>query len=899
MTDEPSASEPSSELKFLEEEIHKLSKAHRYESQWQVIQEALPRARSSQDFDATISFLFSKANSCNKTATPKRQREASVELITLLESEDAARSIQPDLSEEVYEINRHWYTSCAYDNLAVATASMEGYNSEGMYGAVSEGIEKCRETGKLQCITCFREYAVEVSMAADDLEMAMKQALHLAQREPEKAQHDRRSVSWKDISWIHTLEGRLEAALEALKKSFEVATDYHDPEGIRLGLFLMLEGVWLLMGQPEAYQAFVKDHPLPERPPVGEDLSLDRVEDHSSAIKHCLAGDFDKAAALHEKWCDIAKANNHLSNWFEDRSRYLAVKLLSGQSTEELKDIIEDLRDKASKSRNWITLRRMAALFDGDAVINPIASCESFLLGPYSQKIEPAKEPSSTAKASDTQTDDKTDGDTDEDIDEDIDEELKALIDGFNERVEAAEDVKAEFERLAGEILDISPMSIESSADAKNWMVGAAYSISGGVETERLYKAVRLVQKRFPECASVTGLHAQIANILVRRELGHDLRLTDDDVEAMFQKAMSLDVSSLGNHLAAGEYYVTQGRVGEAERCFARAFRLDRTRPDAALSLAQIYRETDRSHDALEVLDLAIRHGCEQPGVVWDAALAAFGLSLWQRALTTMDLFLTLEDTDNDWVHYYRSLCLIELERFDEALEAMDQQLEIKPELELVSASLKALIASKQKQTEALKAALEKALVLPLKDLPLNRQGLSKTLERCRQSALDGKLDDQARAFEARALVAGVLQESVLQDWRCREDNESKPDVGIFKVSIKQELPENWAERANCPIWEQRWTGYQVVWFVLATDADEAESFAKELHQRCLEADFESQGQVTEVTRHSDKLYHDQCGVIDHGVREPTGFVPDSDSDSDSDSETEMSSEPDSNSDSD
>jgi hypothetical protein len=45
-----------------------------------------------------------------------------------------------------------------------------------MHGCISDGIQVCQRTGKLECVNCFREYAAEVYLAADDLPMALHQA---------------------------------------------------------------------------------------------------------------------------------------------------------------------------------------------------------------------------------------------------------------------------------------------------------------------------------------------------------------------------------------------------------------------------------------------------------------------------------------------------------------------------------------------------------------------------------------------------------------------------------------------------------------------------------------------------------------------------------------------------
>src|SRR5262249_49641519 len=75
---------------------------------------------------------------------PMTTREMSLELIALLEHEERARVVQPDFPEGEYEFTQGWMTACAYENFAEATGQTEGYNSEGMHGCITDGIQVCR-----------------------------------------------------------------------------------------------------------------------------------------------------------------------------------------------------------------------------------------------------------------------------------------------------------------------------------------------------------------------------------------------------------------------------------------------------------------------------------------------------------------------------------------------------------------------------------------------------------------------------------------------------------------------------------------------------------------------------------------------------------------------------------
>ncbi len=174
---------------------------------------------------------FRLMNNAQGQLDAERGKEAALEAISYLESEERARVFQADFPEEEYRHTVAWMSACGYDNLAKHIASMQGYNSEGMHQCITDGIGVCRRTGKLRCLTCFREYATDVYLASDDVPMALHFA-RIVRSIPEDApSSERRWVGAKDETWILTLQGYLAAAEESANRALEAGGGLSYPAG--------------------------------------------------------------------------------------------------------------------------------------------------------------------------------------------------------------------------------------------------------------------------------------------------------------------------------------------------------------------------------------------------------------------------------------------------------------------------------------------------------------------------------------------------------------------------------------------------------------------------------------------------------------------------------------------
>src|SRR5262249_55441905 len=91
-----------------------------------------------------------------------------------------------------------------------------------------------------------------------------------------------------------------------------------------------------------------------------------------------------------------------------------------------------------------------------------------------------------------------------------------------------------------------------------------------------------------------------------------------------------------------------------------------------AQRLAEVYTKTERPRDALAVLDLCLREGCDDAQVAWEAALAAFRLDQFDVQLTYLDKFESMTEGDV-WACYYRATALLDLGRPEEVLPILEE----------------------------------------------------------------------------------------------------------------------------------------------------------------------------------------------------------------------------------
>jgi tetratricopeptide (TPR) repeat protein len=386
-----------------------------------------------------------------------------------------------------------------------------------------------------------------------------------------------------------------------------------------------------------------------------------------------------------------------------------------------------------------------------------------------------------------------------------------------------------------------------------------------------------MVAKKYSKDSSVAGMYADVADAYRLNEAAPEPRPTLEAVNQLYKAALELDIQDVQTYYSAGMFYASTGDVSEAERCFARACRLDRSWAPAALSLARIYEVTDRLTDRIDVLDLAIRHGCREPQVVWLAGLGALGLGLWDRCVAYLQLHLTF-DVSQLFTRYYLSLGLLKLAKYDQCIEAIEAEFAINPEIAFAAHSVKAYCFAKLERVEEANREIDASLEYSLSDVEsLNEMGLSRAMERVRRAALELKDVDRASATAQRALRCGLASKEYFQEQR--EQREREAEVKLFEVAFTQELPENWKENPDCPLWEQSWLSYKVIWLVFCEGEGEAKAIATGFQRQCAD----SEPELVSVDVVGDRGFlTTEFGVIDVSPRDP---IREAEEDSSDDSE--------------
>ncbi|MDB5344732.1 MAG: hypothetical protein JWP89_3109 [Schlesneria sp.] len=878
-------------LQELNQEVSDLSERCHYRTMLRVANEAKRLARVEQRLMPYMTASFHVMNDSRNILQPAVGRDVAIELITLLESEDRARLFQPNLPEDEYQRTKWWLTACSYDNLAVNTAESNGYNSDGMHQCITDGIQVCRRTGKMQCISCFREYATDVYIAADDLDMALHHArVGINNKDP--GPHDRRHVGAKDSMRILMANGQVEAALEMLDLSWKLSEVYHSPYAGRLDTYLRAVELCHLAGCPEKLDALPKllsfeegevydgpDDAVIIEPPRDEFPAHFLDHDLAYAFVENCRGDHDAAIAMIQPWDVLLREQKCTTKWFEVRLRLVAIARLTDKMP-RAQALARPLQEAAQQARDWVTLRRLERILDESIPVTPLALCGPVTIGPFADKttVTPVVAIADDVAAVENVIEEQEAGEDSEAVATPLGEAIQEFY-GRMIQSGGEPDVLA---AILNDILAVSPDTVTHLEDASQLMhVVRFVNIDESRATETWHWSEALT-KRFPQNAAVLSMQAALGNHLRGVSDGAlDELITTDRLWKQFRESLDLDTNSSDNFARAGSYYLEEEDYGEAERCLARGFRLNRSSGHLALRLSEVYTRTDRPRDAVAVLDMALREGCDDPDVAWEAAMNAIHTEQYEATLTYLDRYDALLP-EQPWSNYYRASALLELHRPAESLAALVLEMQFNPDLTYHVLVLRASALAALNEIDAFRKELGEVLAMPLSEVTyLTANGLQKMFVRLWQSTREcvGQDDQSLVQLETRLLESGLAPNELFAVYRqpVTEEN-SQNKVNFYRCMVHQPLDERWLSFGGQLAGEEDWTAYDIPWGVLAHDETEAGQMAMQWQQRCFPLAAELLGIEEEGTD-----YTDAAGVVWQGYRE--GIQPDSDDEDESEIE--------------
>jgi len=844
-----------------------------------------------------LSFSFHYINSADDVLAMSEGCEVAVEMIALLEDEDLARQFQPDLPMDEYEHTKWWSTGYTYKKLATLTGHTQGYNSEGMHQCISDGMVVCRRTGNLRDTLHFREFAVEVYRAADDLDMA----LHFARGSLQLQNSDdsnRRVASADDVATLLALQGNLAAAVEMAQLGWQYCLEFHNPYLAKLNFLPLARELYCLAGRQDLLDQLPtivtagESTDLPgERvlrtPPENECPYFVFLRDQTLAVEAACRGDFELAIRLLQPWDRQLLEERCLTRWLGVRCRLVAACRLAGRM-DQAQALAKSCEEAARKAHDWLTLRRLERLLDESIPATPLALVGEADCGPFATRSTAAAvNVTSDISGNENDTPGNAPAAETGDAAPDPATPLRPLIESYYTRLQQENLDPAEVPAIADEVLAIEPASIAHPEDAGR-LLHLIRFVADARHAFQIANWAQSISARFPTDATVLSLHAMLGARL--RDFPDfpddelDRLMATEQIESLFRQSMDLDANSATNFARAGLYYLNQSNFGDAERCLARGFRLDRTSGVLATRLAEVYSATDRPRDALAVLDMALREGCVDPDVMWQAALRANHLEQYEAALVYLDRYESVLPGE-PWTNHYRAYSLLELNRPEEALAALDCEADRNPSAGYATSLQRASALGQLNRHDEFRQQLAEVLGTPMTSVAqISKNGLQRLFHRLWFSATSLPKEDPLRRLLEDHLVSTCLATNGFFDSlragsdaavaapgedSTAPDKDSTTVVQFYRIIVRQPLDEDWRHSRGCLAGEEEWGSYDIAWGILAVDETSARDTVLQWQRRCYPLPA---GILSLET--GEETYNDRPGIVWQGQREGTQTPP-------------------------
>ncbi|MFN5798740.1 MAG: tetratricopeptide repeat protein [Planctomyces sp.] len=882
--------ELQAELSGLLERAGNLIPSCQFSSSFRLYGEVRRRAKVQQRAAEYIWGTFYQMDQAQYLLDFGLMRERAVELIALLENEEQVRQIQPDLPREEYESFVQSLSSCAYENLAEATGQLEGYNSEGMHACIADGLQICRRTGKLGCINCFREYASDVYLAADDAEIAAHQCRLVMEQEGDWSNRgDRRWLAQIRLAWLDALHGRFDRAIAGSELALELAGAETVPMQVeaRIRVGMIRESILLSGCRPPQFL----EGPLAGLLPGADECPL---FDHGMRLNQALlvtqAEDWEEAEQLLSHWDQRLQRCRGTHLWFETRLRLIAVQLLAGKR-KVAERLGKQLEQRARTSHDYLTLRRLQVLLDADrpsplALVVPLQKATGLEVwgqgpgwaryyGEYSGEaagdrgeVPPGateEEPSGESvlagdpgySTTDTAAEEPTPAGP-------LADEVAALRERLNHFSESPD--PAEFESLRSRILSYDAAQASHADDAGGLIFLMVFLVGTAEDGAQVWKWANSLAAAHQDNGVTLSVLAALADAL-RMAGGEEMqeRITVERAEQLHRRAMELAPDKPRVFLRAGQHFQAQYEFGEAERCLARAFRLDRRDGAIARNLSELYRATDRPKDALHVLDLSLREGSQDQQAAFDAGMLAFREGQYQASLTYLERYESQAGVVS-WVNYYRGVCFFELGNYDRALECVQIERGVTDTGGWHLDVVQALCWSYQMRREEALQSLQQTLQQPFYEIDyLSVLGLSELLKRIATAAEMLEETPLLQWVETRLMRSGLMPDSWFQHLRDSSGDPPLENVKLYRCLLEQPLDELWLLDPDRLPDQENWKGYMAEWGVLAQTEEQASEIALKYQAQC----YSLSPEVREV-QELESTYTDIPGPVWQAGRFPT-----------------------------
>ncbi|GAB6166974.1 hypothetical protein JCM19992_29740 [Thermostilla marina] len=842
--------------------------ASRMHSAFTIAEEMKALAHSERALIPYLTANFYLMNAAQSLYEPEPGRQAAVENIGFLESKEEAYQFDPQLSEDEYAYTVQWMTACSYDNLAKHVAAVSGYNSPDLQDIVEEGFNVCHRTGKTDCISCFREYAVSVYREGGDLVMAVENARRVAAHPPGTQNGDRRFVGARDVVMLLTEAGRLRDAVDAVHDMWTLVDSYHATVEARITSRAATDMLALLWGDPDQVRRFVPENyrelKWENLPSVEENPYLNLVVDQAAAAEAFCAGDFDKAAEILQTWADRLKPRRIHGDRCEVLVRLANVYVAKGDR-EAAQRIADELYAEASPARSYLYIDRVRRLLDGRVPPTPIGLLESPDEGPYAKSgvvsgtaVGDSAPSTDTPEAATTSPDEEKSPGWYPQCDE-FDRVYRSL---HEKTIEEAAQTASE---MLDQVLAVDWRSFEdpNSVAVTLYFAGAFARLA-----DRLPEAWQLAQEMhatLPEAPALLNIVAFLGSLMRSQAEANDedpdAIIDKDRLESWFRTSLERKPHGSGHFTRAGLFFLENGALDDAEWCFSRAIAEDRTNVTAALILARIYMQKERGGDALVLLDETIRAGARELELFDLAGYLAYSMDRFTEAATYLKFYFALGGND-PWQRYSYVRSLLALDQPEKAAEVLE---ELNPEDvgDFAYLTAKAWLASYESKREFRDFAAQ-VMHIPLYTVErLTRAGVRDCLECLRKVAAKLNDTDLEDVIFHRLIAANLAAPELFEPFRMQRP--SQTNLNYYVCAVQQELGNDWKTYPERFADEEDWTAYVTYWGVLARHPEEAEAYVQEMQGRA----YDGAPRTFLACELQDTDFADHPGVVWQGRREP------------------------------